>query len=177
MPNGPIQTFPRGLLALLNLKNRGQNPTDLAQTLAPTVDLTRLYLEDQVKVLHVSVPLVDNVVGSFTIGGPGETEMWWVSEFSIKLLIGVPSTAGYVTRVRPSVLVNPLQVMDSYQGPLVEFIEDGLSRSNYYFVAPVWQNLIIPPGGEAGYWVEKCQIGSGADITLQATVRYAPLLI
>lgn len=178
MANGPIQSFPRGLLAMLSLKNRGNNPSQLGETVVPTVDLRRMYLEDQIEEVRFDDLMIDNVVGSYTVGGPRENEIWWITNFNLKILVdSVPMTVGYTTSARPQILPNTLQVIGSITGPRVEFVEDGRVRSNYYLAAEVWQDQIVPPGGEVGYWVEKCQIGGTSTLRIQGAIRFARLLI
>lgn len=47
MPAQVIQSFPPGLLAFFGIKNGGSNPSALAETLAPIVDLTEWYRVQQ----------------------------------------------------------------------------------------------------------------------------------
>lgn len=52
----PIQTIPQGLLGLLQLKQTGANPSDLLETVQPTVDLTNWWLQRQ----EVDIALVQS---------------------------------------------------------------------------------------------------------------------
>lgn len=43
--SGPIQIIPPGLMGFLQLKNAGRNPTDLVESISPTFDMLRWYME------------------------------------------------------------------------------------------------------------------------------------
>lgn len=55
---GPIQAVPYGLLALLSLKQLGQNPNALGAQVSPGIDLRDWYLQTQVEYVAGQVPLL-----------------------------------------------------------------------------------------------------------------------
>jgi hypothetical protein len=87
--SGPIQILPRGLLGWLQLKQQGTNPSQLADFVQPTLDLTPHYREQQAQVLdqNSGISLTTGNVGFVAwsplsiIVPPNET--WWVTAYDI----------------------------------------------------------------------------------------------
>lgn len=88
MPGGPIQNSPQGLLGILQSKQRGLNPSALADSYAGIVDVRDLFLLNlrvEIPTLQRAVPVVGgnlwttNAVES--ICPPGE--LWYVWNFQV----------------------------------------------------------------------------------------------
>lgn len=88
-----INRQPVGLLDFFGLKNGGKYPQQLASTLAPTIDLLRLYEADVEEFISDGVSVeAGTAIGNFNFGGatnrPGivpQNELWHVLEYSIVL--------------------------------------------------------------------------------------------
>lgn len=101
-PSGPIQTFPRGLIGLLQLKSRGQMPDVLQGTVQPTVDLMQLWLnagQAPDTVLHARAIGAGN--GGFWEFSPNailvpQNEIWYVHHYTVR--VAIPAGATEQTR-------------------------------------------------------------------------------
>lgn len=72
MPN--INKLPFGLLGFLGLKNGGRNPQELAETLAPTMDLTDLYFGTNKQLVRLSGNVT--AIGFNLLGAVPNDEVW-----------------------------------------------------------------------------------------------------
>lgn len=121
----PIGTIPQGLLSLLALKQTGQNPNDLLNTLQPSIDLTSFLLQrlvvDTPGFFNGTTPLTANL----TSGQHGnnafvpnaqvpQNECWWIEWCGIVISgntvaaadtvsggLGIISTLGTTVMVTP----------------------------------------------------------------------------
>jgi len=90
----PIQSIPPGLLSLFQLKNEGKNPSEFVETVQPTIDLLRWYLEPQAENLSSGTQQV-NTAGVFTTFTPLAVpvgEFWIVTGASMSIACGVGET-------------------------------------------------------------------------------------
>lgn len=93
---GTLQPAPPGLLSALQLKQRGQNPDRLADSVVPTIDLTHWYLADSPSVQEATILGTSGAVYATTVNTGltvPDDEIWWVRSFNA-LLFG---TAGTIT--------------------------------------------------------------------------------
>ena len=92
-----INRQPVGLLDFFGLKNGGQYPQQLATTLAPTIDLLRLYEADVEEFISDGVSVAaGGALGDFDFGGassrPGivpQNELWHIHHFALQLSVPV----------------------------------------------------------------------------------------
>jgi len=90
---GPIQTIPKGLLSLLNLKQMGQNPGNLLGDVYPTLDLRDQYMQylavNQTALIGgvatMNLATASPGIRNFTTGNPvvpnGQT--WYVFDYTV----------------------------------------------------------------------------------------------
>jgi len=86
MPSSrPIQQNPWGLLGYLQLKNMGHNPVELLDSVQPTLDLWRHYLQNDAEtILSANIPIT-GTGGMFPPAGEAQVpngECWAVHHFS-----------------------------------------------------------------------------------------------
>lgn len=83
--SGPIQLLPQGLLGLLQLKNVGHNPRELNDSVQPTLDLWRIYLQADSEALFTANIPITAVGGAFPVVPDAQVpndEIWAVHHFS-----------------------------------------------------------------------------------------------
>lgn len=153
-----INRIPRGLLDFFGLKTGGRNPQQLAETIAPVLDLWNLYEQDSIDVFQESVGVpAGGALGPFDFGGVGiapgivpADEMWHFREYSILLVcaagitdvqvvpeVQVPITFGVAAGARTTITVgDPAR----YTGAAA-----GVMRLRC-FARDFW----LPPGGVIG---------------------------
>lgn len=148
----PIQTQPQGLLSFLQVKNQGQNPDTLLDTVQSTIDWDRW--TRNVEAFNYALA---SYVGPTALGlapfniapvSVPSREWWWVRTASLAITAPAASTiyaalacregGGGLTRVR--LLTNLIQC----PGPAQNFIQ-----STDFWLAPGTQ-LLIAIGFEAG---------------------------
>lgn len=92
--SGPIQTLPKGLLDLLALKQMGKNPSQLLDTVQPTLDLREQYMVPLYKTESTLGPItllaaINQGASSplFQAGGANFTvpanKIWYVVDWSV----------------------------------------------------------------------------------------------
>lgn len=87
-----INRVPQGFLGLLDTKTLGQNPSDLSNTIVPTVDLKELFLSnsglkgDGVTAAGVTSASLQVRVADVTVPAG---ELWFVVSASSKVLVGL----------------------------------------------------------------------------------------
>jgi len=117
---GILQPAPPGLLSLLQLKQRGQNPDALGDTVVPVIDLTHWYGLDSVEAVDGMGTFPSNVAYVGAVGVTSgamqltpEGEVWWVHEFSAAWLYDEATTTSiYANNLAPCMFRREL-------GPLV----------------------------------------------------------
>lgn len=120
--SGPIQLNPPGLLALLQVKNSGKNPTVLLDSVSPTVDMGTWYMR--------SMQEYSQVVGNLPADGSGtlgvsisvpQGEWWFVHELGLEVRAGAADAAAtciFGLVMRPLSVSNALPITQWSQ-PLV----------------------------------------------------------
>lgn len=76
-----INKSPVGWLGFLGIKNFGRNPSQVAEVLAPTWDLSELYLSAQRVTVITSGTI--NGVGTYPAFTPPAGRVWYVAAFSV----------------------------------------------------------------------------------------------
>jgi len=103
---GPIQPAPLGLLGLLQLKQLGQNPRDLANVVSPIFDLREHYMAAQFKTASVQVSVANNALGFQGMVPVPQGKLWYVYEHTIIIGATTVPTAGNEVRALPAVAAN-----------------------------------------------------------------------
>jgi hypothetical protein len=112
-----INRQPVGLLDFFGLKNGGQYPQQLGTTLAPTIDLLRLYESDVEEFISDGIArAAGGAIGDFDFGAvtnfPGivpQNELWHILEYSIQLAVPANVTmwtfacTAQIQRISPTV--------------------------------------------------------------------------
>jgi len=94
---GPLQVRASGLLGLLQLKDRGQNPNELVGDVVPTVDMVPWWLRGERERLPEYNGVIAGADDSWQIFQPPgwvspRTEWWWVEAISAEAVIDPAST-------------------------------------------------------------------------------------
>lgn len=102
--SGPIQVIPQGLLGLLQLKQQGMNPSQLADYVTPQIDLFPLWIQRQTQGLVQSgdtQALATGAVGPqpFSTSVPA-TQAWFIEHMCISAIMGAADTCRIAPAVR-----------------------------------------------------------------------------
>lgn len=160
-PSGPIQTQPRGLLGLLQLKNQGRNPSDLLDTLTPTFDLERLLVGATLEVSQTG--LVAAVIGSNVGITVPETEVWFVWGVCVTTdVLG----AGEAISVAPTIAPSSSALIAFPVGPYVDGVPADFVRAASYPGI-----LVAEPGAILGSFVKT--LTGAVNISTQAVIARA----
>lgn len=81
-----ISRIPQGILGFLGIKNGGRNPRYLVDQLAPTWDMTSLYLENAAQ--YQSTVSTLNATGYLALFSAPPGELWLVTDYSVDLATG-----------------------------------------------------------------------------------------
>lgn len=96
-----IQRYPRGLLDLLGSKSNGQNPVQLAQVVAPVIDVSALYQFDLVE-QRAATTNAANLPGAWGVTGSNLTvpagELWLVHNLSLAANTNLVAGESYQVR-------------------------------------------------------------------------------
>lgn len=74
-----INRNPAGLIGFLGIKNFGQNPATLGGVLAPTWDISSLYLNDAARFQMVTDGAL--AAGNYLTVTPPQNEVWYVTDY------------------------------------------------------------------------------------------------
>lgn len=171
--SGPIQVLPRGLLSLLQLKQMGKSPSQLAEVVAPTLDIMEFYRQglfvDQRNFLPSgSATLLFNARnfnGPFTNGTETLTapnnETWYVERFSAIGNIPAADTCRIALAIASVPAVTVL--------PVSEDVTDVLNARNRTFSICARSPFWLPPGWQIGAVV--MDVLTGTNISLIASMR------
>lgn len=179
-PLRPIQTQPRGLLGLLQLKSLGRQPDTLLAEVRPTVDMLDLWLQGVSTSLpdvytRAAVTTGAGAIVAFTTPGvlgppPGET--WWVENFLLDIFIPA-AAADSIRAVAPIIIWNTVGTLQyGYLGEskTVNSVA-GVNTRDQMGAGGFW----LPPGAQLG--VAYGQVVSAGGITLSGYVRRSRLAV
>lgn len=158
-----INRSPTGLLSFFGIKNTGRNPSALADTLAPTLELVPWYLSQNSESMSFTGPVaaVGFSPGFFNVP---ETETWAVIGCTVNsqaaLGAGVVLTIGGGWIRNPNLaIVAPLTTLGT--------------RSTTSQVAAAWSPVgtveFMPPGARVGIYVTEIAAGP-VSVTMNLTV-------
>lgn len=130
MPS-PINRYPRGILSLLDIKNFGRAPSIFPDELVPIVDMTQLYVTDQLRYTGAGYTGLA-APGDVSFGGPADGKLWIVEfagvqvttnatgSVSMNLYLATPQFGGIQVPLTNSVFANPAAVSSVVlHGPLI----------------------------------------------------------
>lgn len=171
-PSGPIQTIPKGLLGLLQLKSRGQMPDVLNGNVQPSVDMLHMWLQASAEVpLGVfAVALAAGTVGQQVFSPTPllipENEIWYVHHYTVVALCPASTDAAYNFQpmIRYTRLGTILWVGLTEFGSTVQGAAAGARRA-----AITARDFWAPPGSELGFF--SGGIDTAGSLTFTATAR------
>lgn len=140
MPDAKTQRIPQGLLGFLELKNGGQNPGRLLDSLQATWDLERALLMDGVEM--VSQNLAINAVGpvSYATLAPGAGE--WLALHALMIRTDVLSAGEAITLLGPHMLFNQNATLVQIGTQEVAVAAGQMGSIGFYLPRP----FLMPPG-------------------------------
>lgn len=153
-----ITQFPRGLVSLTGLRDMGEAPRNLADTIAPTIDVTQfLLLNRETELLAANISGTGGAL-AFTVP-PGE--LWYIHSLSATVS-GLLATDRL--QFSPGIFLSGLFFQLGETSPL--FTNTG-SRASCGIRNPVWAG----PGTILGVWVnDYASTAGGHSTNYQAAV-------
>jgi len=155
--SGPIQTIPRGLLGLLNLKNVGRLPDVLHGTVQPTIDLTAWWMN--------ALAELDTNIHSNVLSSMGHTmmnfavnplvvpnnEVWWVNTYSVEVQLAA-GAAELAENIAPLLLINTAGVPRwiSLTDTSLTVRGDAAGVAGGVISA---RGFLAPPGSQLGFYI------------------------
>lgn len=168
--SGPIQLIPPGLLGLLQLKNRGANPSQLLDSYQPIVEMFHWLLQAEARrwplgQIAVATGNGDAVFSPNHILVP-QDEWWYVHHYSIEAAMGAGDNVGhFVPHWREGNTPVHFYALDT--GLAINLTRNGRMISGA-------QSFFLPPGAELGF-TYVCT--AATTITFNGYVWYTPLPI
>lgn len=166
---GTVNPAPPGLLSLLELKQQGENPNRLSDTVVPVVDLTHWYGQDRLESVAGYQFLGDGIFYSDVIPfitqplTVPEGEVWWVDHYSVLLFF---DTAPATTLLAYHQLA-PVVIPRNIPLPLATFganylvgesapafssvVAGAVPASGGYVTSPALRDFWAGPGTTFGY--------------------------
>jgi len=176
MPDSkPIQTLPCGLLGFLQLKNLGQNPSILPDTIQSTLDLREWLLETNAEnpLTPSSVIVTSGVVGlvlftTLPLIVP-DREWWFVENYTLTMgVVPAGDEIAAAPAMRTSVAGAPQQLI---LAPEFEVEVSTVNQSGCASARDFW----LGPNMELGAWVNR--VVAAGNLTIAARVRFTRLPI
>lgn len=169
--SGPIQTIPQGLLGLLQLKQTGNNPRDLAESVQPTVDqfplwIQRLSVDISLALFggnsSVAIPTANAGANFFTTNPLNVPQgvAWYVESYTISASLLAAESVIFA----PGVLYIGLGMMHPLTPPVADVVT---ARARQIRAAA--RGFWLPPGAALGAFV--FDNVTAATITLTGNVR------
>jgi len=155
-----INRQPAGLLGFLGIKNFGRNPETLSANLAPTWDLSDLYLNSNP--LYAEVTSTAAAAGYTICHTPPPGEIWYVMDGGVSFFSGAGiSWTGHLARGSPN------NVTTIPMGPIETAPATGR--------AVLWHSypFILAPGENVGFFTLAV---TGGATNFYSSIRYARLL-
>jgi len=161
--SGPIQTALSGLLDFLQLKNLGRNPTLLADSVQPVLNVNDWYKSEQPEVVGGRTGLGSTVVyagyeNTATLEVPSN-EVWRVRDYTVALVIDLATCTGVeiyalapAMRYRQEAFDVGAGVMVGRSRPFYDSTLTGpLPTNGNKFFAPSLRDFWAPPGAFLGF--------------------------
>jgi len=141
--SGPIQSSPRGLLGLLQLKNVGQNPELLLDAVQPVLEMRELYISGLLELVAVAATAA--AVGPNNVISVPNNETWFIRTVCATTeVLG----AAEAIRVQPAIAYGA-SLLTTPVGDLQAAVTGERVRAHSDPAAL----LIAGPGDVIGFWV------------------------
>lgn len=179
LPLGPIQTLPRGLTGLLNLKVLGRVPDELLGTVQPTVDIEPYWMNYRAVTNESLVhgrTLTTQGGGALTFS-PGnitvpDGEIWYVHHYGVDTVL--TAAAGQVVeRVQPCIIYNLVGTIVHVPVGTTETLSSSATVSVSATVGA--HDFWLPPGASLGFYVGSVTSAAGAAFTGRYQVTKMPI--
>jgi len=142
-----IQRVPRGLLDILGLKATGDTPHQLAQEISGGLDITPLYLQDQLRSI---TGFIAGVAGGYNlVSTVPNGEMWWMTNVGGLLTAGAAGTGKLVWCYRRKLASGDWKSIGL--GVHSYAVNDAIVTGGQVNSGP--QPLILMPGDDFGAYV------------------------
>lgn len=171
--SGPIQTLPAGLLSALQLKNKGQNPANLVDQVAPTLDMFPWYTNDQLRRLDEQSTLVAPFGAGFKSVPALATgnDWWYVRSMSTYMAAASGATvAGDTIEFQNGWIVGSLN--SQVEGERARFTKSAASELYQKALA---KDFWVPPRSTLGIWVSEVVNAAARDMTFVYRVDFWPI--
>lgn len=177
-----IQPAPPGLLSLLALKTKGMNPSQLADSVVPVVDLTHWYGMDALTLQqgtdNTSLASAARYMSVLTFASTPlvvpNNEIWWVKAYTVTLAYPGTLTNYDIQSFRPVIRL-PQVGIDSQRGLVVgdtalafAYNTAATLGSGNTVVGPSLRDVWAPPGSDFAYYISGGFLDAAAG---PATVR------
>lgn len=167
--SGEINRVPLGLLALLDMKSRGNNPRMLSAEVSSTVDLTPLYLQQNRRWRALNT--TPAAVGFFIVHTVPEGELWYINRIVASSALVLAAGTEYVVGIGCQRVDDIGSNRQAALGQLQPWRFLAGDRLGVGFEGPMWAS----PGDGFGLWVADVVLGTAALITVN--VDYTPVPI
>lgn len=177
---GPIQTVPRGLLGLLQLKSRGQNPIDISDLVSPIISLFDFWMNGEAQNITNTgagegiptrvMPAATTAFQGFVDGAPvvdlivPQDEVWFVTDYTIFTgVLAATDIVNFACGFRTPQVGNTWQIV---KGAFSGEITGSATGKRAYASS---SNFFLPPGSQAGIQVSRND--SAGTITYSGCMR------
>lgn len=173
--SGPIQIVPPGLLGYLNIKNAGNNPSDLLDTVQPTLDLRDWWFQARLEVTTVTQSFLATTASvgfkAFTTNPVTvpQGQMWYVTEYVVAANI---STAADTITMAAALETDLVNLTFCTLGPNERDVINARAR---FLVARADRPFWLPAGSLLGAVVYDCL--AAVNITVLGGLRFARLTL
>jgi hypothetical protein len=167
---GEINRVPAGLLALLDMKARGQNPRMLSAETQLGLDALPLYTLNQ-RVVRTSGNIALNsagYLGAFTVPN---TDAWLLWSIAFRSSAALAAATTYA--IAPAIaLNNDAGALTTFKFDFSELWSAGdLAGFGRQYAQPI----LLGPNTSIGYWIERVTLGTAANFNF--SVQYTPLAL
>lgn len=169
----PIQTIPFGLLGYLQLKNAGQNPAELVDTVQPVLEMREWYYETNAEVIISAlsglafIPAA-TVAGNYTLFTVPNGQFWAILDYNVV----INTQAGQTVNYRHQYLNAPAPAGAAHG--LTEYFLFGANNLKHTHMPRSYRIPIVGPGSPIGLNFSDL-VTAAADIPGTAAVRIARL--
>lgn len=157
-----ITQFPRGLVSLTGLRDMGEAPRQLADVIAPSIDVTQFLLLNR-EAIYGSVSAA--AIGSFVATGNPHLvpagELWYVHSWSVSATV----FAGDTGRIAPQVNFLGQQIVNGRPSTDQAVLAVNTAIS-CFTESPFWAG----PGSELGCLVERWSGAAGLGLGMRAII-------
>lgn len=158
-----INRAPPGLLSLLDLKAMGENPSQLSNVVAPTLDMLEFYLRNYSS-------LVTDVTGTIGTTGFFPVTAFDTNPGEVVVLSGLGVIADSVLAAATAVTLRPI-IADAAVGRVIATCGELVSASaGQSFSSGTYDITILPPQTRLGVMVTSVTLGTAPRARFSARV-------